>query len=475
MSQFRCSRAFYIVVFLAAVVMISLACGTSTTEQLQEAAQPTATESQAKEEPTLTTVGAAEPAEAEPVEELPEAAAEPTLPPAAPTPEPEPIVLVNQGFGQDEREVGFAFVVENPNGGLAFEDSRYQLAVLDEAGVIVETDSGYIALLLPGQSLGVGGTMYVGEGVTVSSIEVQLNAGDAVATEPIPAFSVESVAYYPSEYFSKATGVLTNPYDRDISDLRVSAVALDGAGRIVGGGFTFLNFVLANSSTGVEVSLTSAGEIAEVELHPVISGLSMLSRDHELPSGATSIVLVKYGYGQDDQQAGFGFLVQNPNDGFSVENSQYHLTAYAADGTVLETDEGYLNVVLPGETLGMGGDIYLDEGAMIDHVTVQLIPGEYVQSEPIPPFASENISYQPDDYFPTVTGFITSPYSTDITDIRVSAIAYNEAGDIIGGGFTYLDFVPANSKAAAEVSVTTAGIPATVELYGTVSALSDFE
>jgi len=57
----------------------------------------------------------------------------------------------------------------------------------------------------------------------------------------------------------------------------------------------------------------------------------------------------------------------------------------------------------------------------------------------------------------------------------VSAIAYDEAGEIIGGGFTYLDFVPANGKAAVEVSITSTGIPATTELYAIVSGLSDFE
>jgi hypothetical protein len=59
--------------------------------------------------------------------------------------------------------------------------------------------------------------------------------------------------------------------------------------------------------------------------------------------------------------------------------------------------------------------------------------------------------------------------------LRVSAIVYNEAGDIIGGGFTYLDFAPANDKTAVEVSITCIGTPAKIELYATVSSLSDFE
>jgi len=74
-----------------------------------------------------------------------------------------------------------------------------------------------------------------------------------------------------------------------------------------------------------------------------------------------------------------------------------------------------------------------------------------------------------------VTGEVISPYTKDITNIRVSAIGYNEAEEIIGGGFTYLDFVPANGKAAVEVSITSSETPATADLYAAVSALSDFD
>ncbi len=50
--------------------------------------------------------------------------------------------------------------------------------------------------------------------------------------------------------------------------------------------------------------------------------------------------------------------------------------------------------------------------------------------------------------------------------------ATRAANQIIGGGFTFLDFVPAAGSAAASVPVTTNGEPARVELYAALSALS---
>ena len=463
MNKSKSARIFIPVLALAVVMLASLACGDTTTGELQEAAeQPTATTPAT--EPTSVATSEAEPA--------------PTLPPeptATPIPQLEAVRVVAQGFGQDDQDLGFAFLVENPNAGFAIENSQYQVAIYDEAGTVIETDSGYIELILPNQTLGVASTMWLDEGVTASKIEVQLLEGNTVATEPIPTFEVESNAYYAGEYSTDATGIISSPYNRDLTDIRVSAVVYNEAGEIVGGGFTYLNFILANGSTGVEVSVSSSGDVTTVELYPAISGLTFLGEEEDLPEGASDIAIVKQGFGQDDQEAGFGMLIENPNGGFAVENSQYHVTAFAEDGHVLVTDEGYVEVLLPNQTLGVGGDLWLGEGMEIAHVEIQVKAGSFVESEQIPYFTAENITYQADEYFPQVTGQIISPYTKDITDLRVSAIAYDEAGEIIGGGFTYLDFVPANGKAAVEVSITSTGIPATTELYAVVSGLSDFE
>ena len=465
MSKPRSAHVFVPVVALAIVVIASLACGGTTTEKLQEAAEE-ATPTASIVEPTTASTGEVE------------AAPTSTLPPSptvTPVPEAEAIQVVAQGFGQDKQELGFAFLVENPNAGLAFESTQYQVAVYDDADTVLETDSGYIELILPSQTLGVAGTMWLDEGVTVSKLEVQLLEGDSVPTEPIPTFTVESSIYYAGEYSDAATGVINNPYGIDLQDIRVSAVVYDEGGEIIGGGFTYLNFILANGSTGIEVSVITSGDVATVELYPTVSGLTFLWEETELPEGASNIALAKQGFGQDDQEVGFGMLIENPNGNFAIENSQYHITAFAEDGHVLATEEGYVEVLLPNQTLGVAGAIYLIEDTDVARIDAQILAGDFVESDPLPYFTAENVTYQPDEYLPQVTGQIVSPYNKDTTDVRVSAILYNEAGEIIGGGFTYLDFAPANGKAAVEVSVTSSGIPAMAELYATVSALSEFE
>lgn len=52
----------------------------------------------------------------------------------------------------------------------------------------------------------------------------------------------------------------------------------------------------------------------------------------------------------------------------SVEGTQYHLTAYADDGRVLSTEEGFVEVILPKQMLGVGGDMFTPEEETISRV-----------------------------------------------------------------------------------------------------------
>ncbi len=252
----------------------------------------------------------------------------PTQPPAkvaSPTPQPEPISVTAQGFGQDDQEIGYAFLVNNPNSAFAFENSQYQIAFYNTEGAVVKTESGYISLLLPNQTLGVGGVLYLDENIHAGKMEVQLNAGQATLTDFQLPFTAENVVYMPDEYFSKASGIISNPYDIDLTDLRLSAVVYNETGEIIGGGYTYVNFLLAQGSTGAQVTVTSKGKVGKVEFYPAISGLSMLSPGQNRPSDALKLNLLRQGYGLDESQLGYGMVLENPNSGYAVEYSMYHI------------------------------------------------------------------------------------------------------------------------------------------------------
>jgi len=458
--------------FIAVFSLISIACFNSTAKQ-----------------PTVT-VPQAPPASQESVNKPNLAPTGPTkpdviIPDPEPDPDPEsdpeppqalnadPVKLGKTGFGQKNQELGFGFDFNNPNNKFAIRSIPFQIAVYDANNTVVNTEGGYVDYINPGETLGVGGIIYLNEGVTAAKIEVQLGEGEPVAAEFSEPFTVENVTYVPTEYYSTARGVITNPYDQDTTTIKVSAILYDEADQIVGGGNTYLSFLLANGSSGVIVPVSSSNNVSRVEIYPSITSIYEFENSNQIPEGASNLSKLKQGFGQNNTNLGIGMTIENPNQGYAIESSMYQSTSYSDDGSVLGVSTGYISLLLPTQILGISDAQYLDEGAIVARVDIQIKTGNFTVSNLIPMFTSENVTFIPDEYSPQVTGEIVNPYSKEVSNVRVDAIAYNDVGEIIGSGYTYLNFIPANSKAAVSVYMTVAGTPATVELYAAPSALSD--
>ena len=104
---------------------------------------------------------------------------------------------------------------------------------------------------------------------------------------------------------------------------------------------------------------------------------------------------------------------------------------------------------------------------------LQLKSGNYQSSSHLSWLVANNIEVSGDDSSLAVTGEILNPYEQALEDIWVTAVAYDEMGQIVGGGFTWLDFIPANGESAVEVRVTSAGKPVSAELYASVGELPE--
>lgn len=504
MTRFRLSDRLIIVFGLSLLLMVALACGSSTTEQMSEAAQPVAatdsvdepipadadssqepeaanpeSESSSDEDAVRSEAVAEEPTTS-PTEEAPvETPTEvPTEAPPEPTattpPEVEPATLVTSGFGQEGRSVSYAFIVTNPNPGIGLEDVGYQITALDSSGAIVETDSSSIPALFPGDTLGIGGDLFVEENVIVDSIDVQLSRGDSTPSEPIPNFTTEQVTYIPGDYTSQVTGVISSPFSRQFDDLRVSAITYDAEDNINGGGYTYVDFVPANGTTGVNVTVNTTGEVARAEIFPIVSFLSLFRDEATIPDDGLPVELIAQGFGQGEFGSSFGMILQNPNETYALNDSRYQVTAYDAGDIVVGTDSGYIEVLLPGQTLGVAGDLFIPGDGAITRIEAQFAPGDYVAPGDLLPFTTSDATFAPGSFSSEINGQVNNPYSEEVTDLRVMALAYDEAGNIIGGGYTFLDFVPAESSASISVPVEVTGTPATVELYAVLTSLSEF-
>ena len=88
-------------------------------------------------------------------------------------------------------------------------------------------------------------------------------------------------------------------------------------------------------------------------------------------------------------------MVENPNQDYAIESSMYQCTSYSKDGSVLGVSVGYISLLLPTQTLGIADSQYLDEGAIVDRVDIQIKTGYFTESNILPMFTSENIYIYP--------------------------------------------------------------------------------
>ena len=410
----------------------------------------------------------------------------------------QPPVVVDQGWSYSHSNRGlvdFVFIVENPNQNIALERNLYQVTAYSENGTELGKDSGWIAVLFPGERLGVGAVVSVPKNKEIAAFEVLIGPEKAKYTELIEnPLKAGDAAYIPYQSAPMITGIIDNSMGRSVSNVRVSAVAYDDGGNIIGGGVTpFLNFVPAMNRTGVTVGVASSGVPAKVELYPSFyqhsvfrdpSGRLKAVNLENLKEACSVVEPVKDALNIEAvgfvQQAATGsvyyaFVVDNPNDVLSFYNTNYRAVAYDREGRVLEADSGIIGLVFAGERMGVTGDLQIPREMKVARMVIDI---DTSSARPVEmsirnPLTAERVTYLSDQLSPRVTGVVKNSLDRDVQWISVSAITYDEGGKIMGIGFGSVDFVLAGGQAAVAVFVYDTGKPARLELYPKVSNPSD--
>ncbi|MGI8856499.1 MAG: hypothetical protein ACR2JW_12165 [Thermomicrobiales bacterium] len=192
-------------------------------------------------------------------------------PAVAATSSPSALKVVAQGYGQNDRDVGYALVVENSDTKSAIDFTQFRVSAYDATGKVLRTETSYIAVVYPGQRLGVAGDLYLPQNVRIVNVDFDVSPGRARPYEGASPLSMES-ALFQGDPLSGAliTGVVKSTFPQDLKNVSVSAIAYDDRGVIIGGGQKALDRVPANGQAA-EVPVTVVGSPARVEMYPTIS------------------------------------------------------------------------------------------------------------------------------------------------------------------------------------------------------------
>jgi hypothetical protein len=179
--------------------------------------------------------------------------------------------IVADGFAQDGGWINYSFIVENPNLGVALNEVSYEVVVADDQGAILGANQSFVWLLTPGQRLAVANAMAVAEGERAGGLFVRVRSWHVVPTDPLQATDVGFVA---DEVAPRVTGRIASAFPSVVDNVRVSALAFDSDGAIIGAGHAFIARIDPGGSSAIEVPIITRGVPARVELHPALTSLS---------------------------------------------------------------------------------------------------------------------------------------------------------------------------------------------------------
>lgn len=162
------------------------------------------------------------------------------------------------------------------------------------------------------------------------------------------------------------------------------------------------------------------------------------------PESGSGLVLNNNGMWTYDNSRVYAFnIVENLSDDLMYEDVTFKTSFFDASGGLVDEETQIVAKIFPGQKVGLTPDIWLsDDDEEVDKVVVDWT---YKRTSPADaddnPFSIYSAKYWDDDYHPMVTGEIFNNDLVTYTNFRVSIICYNHAGDIIGGGMEYLDFI----------------------------------
>lgn len=204
--------------------------------------------------------------------------AEPTAtakPTARATPIPVPtavprqdLVLVGSGYtaGQGEDWVLVGVVLENPNPDTWVADYvQVQFLFRDAAGNLAGSGDSYVSTILPGQRGAIGNAVF--DVVNAASMEVQVRVSRWTEIDFDPGtFSFEQLSVTPGTYGGwDVSGLMNSTFANEQESVRVDVIFFNGD-TVIGGDFTFVDFVPAGGQTGFNLSTFS-------QWNPAVTGV----------------------------------------------------------------------------------------------------------------------------------------------------------------------------------------------------------
>jgi len=370
------------------------------------------------------------------------------------TGDPQDLVLLDKSLWvQEDTTVFVSFFFENPNTDVLFEDVEYTVYLYDANGDEIDSDYSTVRWIFPEQTFGIVFNFYLSdENITVDSATVDWEYEDTSSPNGFTyPFTTTEAIFWENDDFPMVTGKIYNDDAETYTDIRTNIICYNAAGEIVGGGYTYVEFVPGSDDMGFANYVDVFDDVASVEIHPTFTYSTIYYEGDDFWSEIT--VLDDYFYVSEYGYIYGGALIQNNTD-YVLEDSILYATFYDDEGNVTTTGDIYIDILLPGATIGVSPWVLSQpDQAVTTEYNVLVLPGEVIDDYELSdnPFVVDSTELT-GDYNDQVTVNFTNTYSKQVSEVEVYVLVYDADGKIIGGGSDWIDEpLPAGESTEVEV------------------------
>ncbi len=383
-----------------------------------------------------------------------EVAEEPTQEPEEESGEPQDLLLLdNSLWFQEDTTVFVSFFFENPNADILFEDVEYTVYLYDADGDEIDSDYSTVRWIFPSQIFGIVFNFYLAdEDILVDAVTVDWEYDDASSPDGFTyPFGSNEALFWENDDWPMVTGKIVNDDAETYTDIRTNVICYNTAGEIVGGGYTYVDFVPGTGYMGFSTYVDVIESVAFVEVFPTFTYSTVYYEGDDFWSEIS--FLDDYFY-EGEYDSIYGGAVIQSNVDYVLEDSIVYATFYDEDGNVTSTGDIYVDILLPGDTLGVAPWVLSPpDGSNTTQYDILVLPGDVVDDYELTenPFVV-NSAELTGDYNDQVTVNFTNTYTKQVSEVDVYVLVYNAEGLIIGGGNDWTEEpVPAGGSAELEI------------------------
>jgi len=229
-------------------------------------------------------------------------------------------------------------------------------------------------------------------------------------------------------------------------------------------------------------TLPGTGDDASSVLDEDTPSLEDLTSDVTLPPGPDSglqvadqgITVVPDRFDEARREGTFAIIVQNPHDDWLAQGVQVSATFLDQAGAPLGTDDGFVEVVLPGQSVAVAALFFDAPTVPVAGMDVQVEVARWRETGPMEGgFSITEVQTNEAEFSGVRTTFlIQSDFEEPLTDVGVTAVYRAADGRIIGGYDTFVERLDPGVPTPAEIDLLANVDPAQIastELYPTAA------